>query len=84
MAVSSAQVVVGTTATALNASSNQGQRIYLSNPAGQTVFLGDSTVTTTTGYGLLASTTIKIDVDPYEVVYGIVAGTTATVGVLRA
>lgn len=82
MALTSGQVVVSTTATALNAAGS-GQKLHLSNPAGQTVFLGNSAVTTTTGYALAASTTRDIEIGPGEVLYGIVAATTATVSVLR-
>lgn len=82
MAVTAAPVTVATTATALNVQGG-AQRLKLSNPAGQTVFLGPVGVTTATGYPLLASTVLPVDLAPGEVLYGIVAATTAIVSVLK-
>lgn len=84
MAVANAQVVVGTTATALNAVSLTGGYIFLANPAGQTVFIGGAGVTTATGVPMPASTTWpQLQLTAGEVLYGVVAATTATVGVLQ-
>lgn len=85
MALSNAQVSVGTTATALNTASSSWAFLTISVPSGgQTVFLGDSAVTTTNGLGVAAGATVNVRIAPGDVLYGRVAATTQTTHVLRA
>lgn len=85
MAVTSAQVSVGTTATALNTAGTSGQRLVVSNAGTNDVLLGPSGVTTVTGLALAATDgPIVIELAPGEVLFGIVATGTETVQVLRS
>lgn len=83
MAVSNAQISVGTTATALNTASTSGQRLWILNGA-TAVALGDSAVTTANGYTLAISGTLAVSLAPGEVLYGRVGTGTSTVQVLRS
>lgn len=92
MAVDSRQVSVGTTATELTATdlntryetNGYSSSLVIKNPTGgQTVYIGDSTVTTSNGYALEAGDVLPLDLRPNDRVYGRVAATTQTVGVLR-
>lgn len=58
--------------------------ICLSNSSGATVFLGPQGVTTTNGYPLAASTTLKIQLHIDEAIFGIVASTGSTVSFLAS
>lgn len=83
MAVSSAVVAVGTTATALNAASTGGVRLYIKN--GDTAIdLGSSTVTSGSGYQLASSGTLVVELGPGDVLYAITASGTSNVQVLRS
>ncbi len=87
MAVTHANVSVGTTATLLSsaASGRDGQTLSIQNPTGgANVFLGGSTVTSSAyGFLLAAATTFTIELQDGEAIYGIVASSTQTVNVLR-
>lgn len=80
MAVSHATVTVATTAIALNTASTSGQQLYIFNGS-EAIFLGSSSVTTSTGPQLAASGTLVLDVKPGDVVYAICA-TSSSVKVL--
>ena len=87
MSVTTTQVVVTTAATALNTAGGRlddvsGCSIY--NAGAQTVFLGGSTVTTGTGVPLVAGATVTFDSAPGDILFGIVAATTANVNVMQA
>lgn len=82
MAVSSAQVSVATTATAITTASSGGQNVVLSNQSGAAVFLGNSLVTTSNGMSLAVSSTVTLRLAPREVIYGVVATGTQSVHVL--
>jgi hypothetical protein len=79
---------VATTATALwtdAADTSRGRRrlITIQNRAGQAIFIGDSTVTTSVyGFTLAVSTSVTFEVAKGDVLYGIVAATTQVVGVM--
>jgi hypothetical protein len=78
-----AAVSVTTSATALPSSVlTNRKRLILYNAGTQTVFLGTSGVTTSTGLGLLAGGSFETDGD--VAVYGIVAATTCDVRVMEA
>ena len=86
MAISSAQVSVTTSATLLSSTDTDGisgSSLSLVNQGSQTVYLGASGVTTATGFPLAAGASWSADLAPGEALYGIVAATTATVGVIR-
>ena len=98
MAVTSGQKAIDTTVggtlivAAPNATYGQEQGGYLlsnrdialSNSSGAIVYLGPSGVTTTTGYPLAASGTLKIQLHIDEALYGIVASTGSTVSFLAS
>ncbi len=89
MAVDSAQVSVGTTATALNAAETggvAGARLVVKLPSGATasVFLGGSTVATTDGFELTAGSQVTVELAGGELLYGIVASGTQSTHVLRS
>lgn len=77
-------VTVHTTPTLLNTLTDTSQgysSIALSPPAGTTLYVGDATVTTATGFPVTG--TLALDLDNNETVYGVVATATATVNVLE-
>lgn len=77
MAVQHAQVTVGVAATALNvgakADNMVGKSIVARNRGTASVFLGDATVTTGTGFELGVGESVTLDLADGEVVYGIAA-----------
>lgn len=87
MAVSSAQVTVGTSATLLSAADGDsiaGQSLYVSNAGPTAVVLGPSGVTATTGFTIASGVNFgPIELGTGEALYGIVASGTQAVGVLR-
>ncbi len=89
MAVSTAQIPVGTTATLLSGvdpgsgGAPNGQSLVLSNTGAATVFIGGPGVTTTTGYPVPAGAEYSLDLDGLETLFAIVATGTVTVAVLR-
>ena len=87
MTVTAGQVTVDTTAGGTvvynNTTANPKRVILNVASGGQTVFLGPSGVTTTTGLALAAGDTVTIDLRGNDVVYGIVAATTQVVSHLE-
>lgn len=88
MAVTSAQVSVGTTATLLTSTTdtdaNPGNEIIVANPVGGTdTYLGGPGVTTGTGLLLTGGSSIALQVNPGDALYGVVAASTNTLHVLR-
>ena len=80
----SAQVTVTTSATLLVAADESHRTVYLHVVGNATVYLGGSTVTTSTGLATEKHTApIAIEVPANETLYGIVAADTETVCVLR-
>lgn len=87
MAVSAAQVSVGTTATLLTGGETDtvhGQAIIVKVPSAATapIFLGPVGVTTTTGFEVAIGGSIALDLGQGESLHG-VAATAQTVHVLR-
>jgi hypothetical protein len=87
MAVTAAQVSVGTTATLLSASDTDnisGQALVVKVPSAATapVFLGPANVTATTGFEVAIGGSISLDLGQGESLYG-VAATIQTAHVLR-
>ena len=87
MALTHAQVSVGTTATLLSATGagRDGQTVLVQNPTtGQSVYIGGTGVTTADyGFLLLAGTAFAIELQDGEGIYGVVASSTQAVGVIR-
>lgn len=84
MAVSSAVINVGTTATSLvaEAGSIAGAQVRLKNKGASPVFLGASGVTTANGLELATGEVATIDLAPGEELFGIVTTGTMAVHVL--
>lgn len=77
-------VTVGTTPTLLNAlpdSSYGTSAIAFTVPAGSTVYVGDSAVTTTNGFPVTA--TLTVDLADQELIYGVAAASVSGVRVLQ-
>lgn len=81
MAITAAQVSVGSSATALNTAGTSGVELTLIAQAAG-VFIGPSSVTTSNGLELPNGSALTVSIDPGDVLYGIHA-TSATVEVLR-
>lgn len=92
MAVKSAQVTVGFTATLLSSTepgdrnaAPDGQSVAVSNPTGGvSVFLGGPDVTTANGYLLGAGEKTSVDLLGGEALYGIVGSGSQLTYVLRS
>lgn len=95
MALYSNQVVVSTTATKLNQDTHTGQsrKWKIAVRGTNSVYIGNSTVTTTTGFQLqkLGDGTsgtdpamLEIDIGPDEVLYAVTSSGTTSVHVLTA
>jgi hypothetical protein len=85
MPITSKNVTIATTATAIHTAASNGCRLHIfSASGGQDVTLGPATVVAGTGYQLLSSSKTEVDVDvpPGETLYGITASSTKSIGVL--
>ena len=83
MSVTASRVTVATTATLIATADADGQSVRVLVPTGgQTVSVGPSDVATTTGYDVVAGSSIALELAAGEKLYGIVAGTTQVVHVL--
>lgn len=71
MAISSEQITVDDTATALNASSDSSQTLFIRNTGGHAVDLGGSAVVATEGFSLADGEDITLHLKPGDVVYAI-------------
>jgi hypothetical protein len=80
MAISSAQVTVGTTPTLLVAADMQAEQVNFHSSSG-TIYLGDANVTSSTGYRM--DNGDKVVLQNHETaIYGITSTGTATMSVL--
>jgi hypothetical protein len=84
--VVSTKVTVTTSATALlTASAREGRKhADISHACAASIFIGGSTVTTSTGRDLPSTSTMSISIIAGETVYAIVASSTCVVTVLSA
>lgn len=80
MAITSNQLSVGTTATALTPGVARSREIVIKNAGATGLFLGGLAVTTTTGFELGAGATIGLRAN--HAVFGIVASGTVVVHVM--
>lgn len=85
-AITVVRVTVATTATALYTAPNSpvcpaspACRVLVRNPSTVSVYVGDATVTTATGFEIAAGDSFGINVRSGETVYGIVAAATQIV-----
>lgn len=88
MATDVRAVSVATTATRLDTSSEtdlaRGSSVAVYNNGSATIYVGDSDVTTATGFPLAAGASLSLDLDPAESLYGVVASGTVEARVLEA
>jgi len=89
VAIYTSQTSVGTTATLIGpmhstmADNQAGGSVAFYNPGPTAVVIGNATVTTSTGLTLISGATFQADLQPGEVLYGIVATGTQTVQTLE-
>jgi len=77
-------VTVASTATAIPATAVAGRMsLAIKNNGASTVYIGDSDVTTDTGYPIAANGELSLDVGEQVIVYGIVAEGTVEVRILE-
>lgn len=84
--VQNSAVIVGTAVTALPATAMPGRRVLIIvNNSSNTIFWGDSNVSTSNGVPLYSKQAIAIDVSETVVIYGISgsAGNNVRVGEIR-
>lgn len=84
MAITSGQLAVGTAATAVDGVWQNPSRLTIQNLDNtDTLFIGNGSVTTTTGLGLLKLETIQFDLAPLEQVWVVATKTGHNVSWLR-
>lgn len=85
MAVASAVTVAATSATLLSVAQQTPRTgVVLSVPAGGvTVFVGGPSVTAAAGFPVAAGSSLSVDLDNYEQLFGIVATGSQAVNVLQ-
>jgi len=83
-ALTVSRVTVATTATLLYTAAAGGSTVLIRNAGSASVFLGDATVTTSTGFELVASDALSLPLGPNDTIYGIVATSTNRVDVLES
>ena len=75
-------VTVATTPTLIVASDDQNRWIYIHNAGGAKIYVGDSSVTTSTGFHIGNGESQQIFVPLNETLYGVVASSTNVINVL--
>jgi ABC-type uncharacterized transport system fused permease/ATPase subunit len=84
VAITSGQTIVGTSATQIDGSSANPSRLHIHNQDNtNSVFLGNISVTTSTGLQLLKLDSIELELNPGEALYAVSAGGSHTVSFLR-
>lgn len=82
--ISSGQVAIGTVATAIDGVHPNPSRITIQNlDNSDTMYLGGTAVTTTSGLGLLKLETIQFDLEPLEQLYAVSTKAGHTISWLR-
>lgn len=79
----SSAVTVGTTATLIVAADDINRVVYLHNSGGQTVYIGNGDVTTTTGFHLGNNENQEIVLPLRQTLYGVVSANTNEIIVLK-
>ena len=83
MAVTAAQITVGTTRVTLAAGGNAALAVTIRNAGANTIFLGPIGVTTSNGYGLVTAAVISLEIDANDTLYGVAAAAGETAEILR-
>jgi hypothetical protein len=84
MAISSGQVVVGLTPTLIDGSSNSNFRLTIQNMNNDDfIFIGNETVTPTTGLQLLKLETLQLEMNPSEFLYAVSTKQNLKLGYLK-
>jgi hypothetical protein len=84
MAVVAAQVAVSTTATRLSADEGRdGTSLLVQAPAGATLFVGGSDVSSSAGFPIPPGQTLSVDLPSFDELFGLLAAGTGTASVLR-
>lgn len=83
MSVTAERVTVSTSATALNAQGTAALELTIRNAGGASVFLGDASVTASTGLELTAGETMTVRVDGGDRLHAVAAAGSEVVHVLR-
>lgn len=84
MAITSGQITVGTSAVQVDGSSAKPSRLHVHNNDNTAdLFLGNATVTTSTGLRLLKLDSIELELNPGESLYAVSAGGSHAVSWLR-
>jgi hypothetical protein len=78
----STSVSIQTTPTLMVPSDNKWRKIYIHNSGGQKIYIGGSTVSTSTGFHLGNGESIEFDVPLGETLYAVVASSTNAINVL--
>lgn len=79
----SSAVTVGTTATLVVAADDINRVVYIHNSGGQTVFIGNGDVTTTTGFHIGNGEKQEIVLPSRQTIYGVVSANTNEIIVLE-
>jgi hypothetical protein len=82
MALRTSQITVGTTPVELSVKDIGGSSIIMQAPAASQMWVGDSTVTPTTGYPVPAGQALSMDLEN-ERIYGVLASGSGTAYVMR-
>ena len=84
MAITSGQITVGTSAIQIDGCSSNGSRLHVhNNDNANDLFLGNSSVTTSTGLRLMKLDSIDLIMNPAESLYAVSAGGSHAVSWLR-
>ena len=84
MAIATAQITVTTSPTLLVAASSSPVLVHLHlHDNTDNVFIGNSTVTTSTGLRLIKQDSFEVNLAPGNAIYGIITSSTATVSVFK-
>ena len=78
----SVAVTIATTPTLIVADDNQNRTIYIHNSGGAKIYVGGSTVTTTTGFHIGNGESQELFLPISETLYGVVASGTNNIQVL--
>ena len=84
MAITSGQITVGTSRVQVDGCSHNPSRLHVhNNDNTNSLFLGNGSVTTSTGLQLLKLDSIELELNPGEALYAISAGGSHAVSWLR-
>ena len=78
----SSAVTVATTPTLIVASDDQNRWIYIHNSGGSKIYVGDSAVTTSTGFHIANTESQQLFLPSKETLYGVVASGTNIINIL--